>query len=502
MKRAGFETPSPIQEQVIPTILAGCDVVAQAQTGTGKTAAFGLPSLSLISPDNGVALLVITPTRELAQQVGEELFRFGSGRGLRTVIIQGGSSYRNQLDQVKRGAQIVVATPGRLLDLLTSHPMPNFNPSIVVLDEADEMLNMGFLEDIQQIFTHLPEERQTLLFSATMPLPIQNLAKKILKKPIFISATGKETANRDIQQLYYVIREEERDAALLRLIHSKEPAKAIIFCRTKKEVDRLSELLESEGYRAKGLHGDLEQGQRTRVTEAFRKGAITVLVATDVAARGLNILDISHVFNFHVPLESESYLHRIGRTGRAGRKGVAVTLVTPNELRTLQRVMKPHGGEMEQRTVPTKGEIKQRKLEKLVEKIRLHPPTKEALLVLEALKKEMDLETLSLHLVSLFANQQEVEGPEAIGFSKQDTLSQKTQRRDRPDSGRFKFADKRKRKPFNKDKPFNKERSFNKEDKPFNKERSFNKEDKPFNKEAPKRSYRNAPPKKRAKPTF
>jgi ATP-dependent RNA helicase DeaD len=416
VKRAGFTTPSPIQEQVIPLILKGRDIVAQAQTGTGKTAAFGLPALSLIAADQGVGLLVITPTRELAQQVGDELYRFGSGRGLRTVIIQGGSSSRNQLELVRKGAQIVVATPGRLLDLLSSHPLPNFKPSVVVLDEADEMLDMGFLEDIQKIFTFLPEERQTLLFSATMPPPIQQLAKKILKKPEFVSATGTDTANRDIEQWYYVIRDEERDQALLRLIQDKEPAKAVIFCRTKKEVDRVAQGLADEGYAAKALHGDLEQSQRIRVVDAFRKGHATLLVATDVAARGLNIVDVSHVFNFHAPKEGESYLHRIGRTARAGRKGEAITLVTPYELRILQRVMKPHGGEMSQGVIATKADLQKKFVAKLVTEIKKQPPAAEARRVLAALQQDMEVEEISLSLISALLVQHKIHGPDQIGM--------------------------------------------------------------------------------------
>lgn len=418
VKKAGFTNPSQIQEQVIPLIMGGSDVVAQAQTGTGKTAAFGLPALSLIPTDEGVAMLVIAPTRELAAQVGEELYRFGSGRGLRTVIIQGGASARNQLEQIRGGAQIVVATPGRLLDLLSSYPLPNFKPSIVVLDEADEMLDMGFLEDIQKIFTFLPEERQTLLFSATMPPPIQQLAKRTLKDPEFISATtAGATANVDIEQLVYVIRDEERDQALLRLIQGKDPAKAVIFCRTKKEVDRVAQGLADAGYAAKALHGDMEQNARTRVVDAFRKGQVTLLVATDVAARGLNILDVSHVFNFHSPKEPDSYLHRIGRTGRAGRKGEAITLVTPFELRNLQRIMKPHGSVMTAGTIPTKSDLQKKQVAKIVSEIKQQPPKKEAIQALAQLKQDMSLEEISLSLLSALLVEQQIHGPDQIGFA-------------------------------------------------------------------------------------
>lgn len=403
---------------MIPLVLRGGDVIAQAQTGTGKTAAFGLPSLSLIDPKTTGALLVLTPTRELAQQVGDELSRFGNPLGLRCVVIQGGSSYRRQLEQIEKGAQIVVATPGRLLDLVSSagKSKPLLTPSIVVLDEADEMLDMGFLDDIQEIFTFLPAKRQTLLFSATMPPAMQQLAKKILHTPAFVSATGKETANRDIQQLYYVIREEERDLAFLRLIRSEAPTKSIVFCRTKKEADRLLLLLHKEGYPAGTLHGDLEQDKRNRVTEGFRRGDIKLLVATDVAARGLNILDVSHVFNFHIPFDAEGYLHRIGRTGRAGRKGVAMSLVTQRELQLLKRVAHIHGSAMEQRVLPTRTELQKQSILRTLSLLRAQNAKEEARHILHTLRDEsiMD-EEVALRLLTRLLDQEKIEGPEHIG---------------------------------------------------------------------------------------
>lgn len=416
--KAGFTQPTPIQQQVIPLVLSGVDVIAQAQTGTGKTAAFGLPALSCIDPDVIGALLVLTPTRELAQQVGDELARFGQPLGLHSVIIQGGSSYRRQLDQLQRGAQIVVATPGRLLDLLKSAPAskPLLSPSVVVLDEADEMLDMGFLDDIQEIFKFLPEERQTLFFSATMPPAMQQLAKKILHTPAFVSATGKETANRDIQQLYYVVREDERDMAFLRLMRSEDPTKSIVFCRTKKEADRLLILLHKEGHSAGALHGDLEQDKRNRVTEAFRRGDITILVATDVAARGLNILDVSHVFNFHLPFDAESYLHRIGRTGRAGRKGVAMSLVTQREVQLLRRVAHIHGSAIEQRVLPTRSELQQQSILKTLSVLRQQSAKEEARHILDVLRSEsIGEEDVALRLITKLLDQEKIDGPERIG---------------------------------------------------------------------------------------
>jgi ATP-dependent RNA helicase DeaD len=270
IQAAGFKIPSPIQAQAIPAVLEGRDIVAQAHTGTGKTAAFGLPSMSMMDMSRGVSLLVIAPTRELATQVSDELYRLGSKAGVRTVTVYGGMSAGRQVDLISRGAQVVVATPGRLLDLLKSGRLRNFNPTHVVLDEADEMLDMGFLDDIQEIFGFLPVERQTLLFSATMPEAIKKLAKRILKEPQFITITKSETTNKDIDQQYYVIEEYERDDATVRLIDAQEAKKTIIFCRMKKEVDRLATTLISHGYMAKGLHGDMEQRQREEVIKSFR----------------------------------------------------------------------------------------------------------------------------------------------------------------------------------------------------------------------------------------
>ncbi|MCE2981944.1 MAG: DEAD/DEAH box helicase, partial [Parachlamydia sp.] len=343
LHEAGFKTPSPIQHEAIPAVLKGHDIVAQAQTGTGKTAAFALPALHLLTEQPGAQMLILTPTRELASQVSDEVFRLGRHLGIKTATICGGKSFRPQLEAMKRGVQVIVATPGRLLDLLSAGSLSEFKPMIVVLDEADEMLDMGFLEDIQAIFSHLPAKRQTLLFSATMPAPIQRLANQILIHPLFIRITQKETTNKDINQCYYVIRDDERDDAILRLLDSEEPSKSIIFCKTKKDVDRLATLLVANGYHARGLHGDMEQPQREEVIRHFRAETIKVLVATDVAARGLSVSDVSHVFNYHLPFDPASYVHRIGRTGRAGNKGQASTFVTLREWRDFQRYEKAIG---------------------------------------------------------------------------------------------------------------------------------------------------------------
>ena len=413
---AGFTVPSPIQAQAIPLVLAGRDVVGQAHTGTGKTAAFGLPGMSMIRHAGHVEMLVITPTRELATQVSEELYRLGQFEKVRTLAIYGGQPYGRQLDSLRSGVQVVVATPGRLLDLLEGGRASKFiRPSLVVLDEADEMLDMGFLEDIQKIFTHLPEERQTLLFSATMPKPIRDLASKILKDPAFISVNPKEATVREIQQRYYVIGERERDDAIVRLLDALESKKSIIFCRTKSEVDRLSTLLMARGCFARGLHGDMDQPQREEVIGGFRSGAVTILVATDVAARGLDVADVSHVFNFHIPFDPESYVHRIGRTGRAGRKGMAVTLVTPHELAGLKRIQ-GMVGRIQLSFIPTRKELRKMAAQRLLDAARAQEPNRDAEKVFETLAGEMDLAEISVRLLSLLLEREAISGPDRIGL--------------------------------------------------------------------------------------
>jgi len=300
---AGFKE-SPVQKEAIPLILDGHDMIAQAQTGTGKTAAFGLPMLSQMKADGTVEGLVIVPTRELAMQVSDELYRFGKLSGLRTATVYGGTPYGKQIERIKQ-ASIVIATPGRLQDLLMSGKI-KINPKFVVLDEADEMLDMGFLDEIKNIFTFLPKERQTLMFSATMPKAIRKLAQEILNDPKTVSITKSESTNTAINQLYYVVNDRERDDALVRLIDYKNPSKAIVFCRMKMEVDRLISHLTSQGFKVGGLHGDMEQKQREISIRGFKNGAVDIFVATDVAARGLDVNDVSHVFNYHIPFDSMS----------------------------------------------------------------------------------------------------------------------------------------------------------------------------------------------------
>ncbi len=411
---AGFTEPSPVQKDAIPLVLEGHDMIAQAQTGTGKTAAFGLPIMSMMKGDGSVEGLVIVPTRELAMQVSDELYRFGQKSGLKTATVYGGTAYNKQIDRIKQ-ASIVVATPGRLQDLLESGKI-KMNPQFVVLDEADEMLDMGFLDEIKNIFTFLPQERQTLMFSATMPNSIRKLAEQILKNPKTVSITKSESTNTSITQLYYVVQEKERDDALVRLIDYKNPTKCIVFCRMKKEVDRLVAHLTAQGFKVSGLHGDMEQKQREVTIRAFKQGGIDIFVATDVAARGLDVNDVTHVFNYHIPFDSESYVHRIGRTGRGGKTGEAITLVSPNELRTIKRIEKDVGTKMTTQVIPTRMEVQNNRADALIAKISETKVTESAINLVKTLQHDLDIVTIAHLLASLVQEETFVKGKDHIGL--------------------------------------------------------------------------------------
>jgi len=409
LSEIGFEKPSPIQERAIPIILQNRDVVAQAQTGTGKTAAFSLPIISKIQKNEKA--LVITPTRELAIQVSEEIFKFGKYLDIHTATVYGGSSYSRQIKHIKN-SEFIIATPGRLLDLLKSGKI-DIAPKYVILDEADEMLDMGFLDDIKEIFKFVPSNRQTLLFSATMPAPIKELAKTILKNPEFITITKKQVTNENIKEYFYVIDENERKDALIRLIDYKNPSKSIVFCRTKKDVDDVADFLNGAGFDAKGLHGDMNQKRREEVIKGFKSDKIEILVATDVAARGLDVNNVSHVFNYHLPLDPESYIHRIGRTGRAGKEGMAISLVTPHEFRALSRIQKI--SKIILKEVPTLNDVKSNEIRKIIEKIASIEPNKKAIKIVEELQNEYDLLTIATKFAHLLFK--ESVGKERIGKS-------------------------------------------------------------------------------------
>ena len=366
IREAGFCEPTPIQKSAIPEALKGRDLLGQALTGTGKTTAFGLPSMERIKDLEGLQMLVLTPTRELAAQISSELYRLGHFTGLKPAAFTGGQSYRRQEELLARGVNILVATPGRLIDLMESGHFEGVNPAVIVVDEADEMLDMGFIDDVKRIFRQFPGPHQTMLFSATMPKQVEALARDILHDPVMLETETPQGANNDIEQHYFIIEEYERTNAVVRLIESEDVTKAIIFCRTREETDSLNILLGGRGYNVNCLHGDMEQAARGRVMAAFRRGDFDILVATDVAARGIDVDNVSHVFNYHLPFDSRAYVHRIGRTGRAGRTGKAITLVTPRELRQLEGIRRSVGAKLFLGQIPTRDQVNAQRLERLL----------------------------------------------------------------------------------------------------------------------------------------
>ncbi|MFS0577149.1 DEAD/DEAH box helicase [Sporosarcina sp. 179-K 3D1 HS] len=339
LKRMGFEEATPIQEGTITFGMEGRDIIGQAQTGTGKTAAFGIPIIEKIDTSNpAVQALVIAPTRELAIQVSEEIYKIGYGKRARILSVYGGQEIGRQIRALRNNPQIVVGTPGRILDHINRKTLKLSGVQTLVLDEADEMLNMGFIEDINTILASVPEERQTLLFSATMPGPIRKIAETFMKNPEMVKIKSKEMTVENIDQYFVKAHESEKFDVLTRLLNVHQPELAIVFGRTKRRVDELSHALSIRGYLAEGIHGDLTQAKRMSVLRQFKENKIDVLVATDVAARGLDISGVTHVYNFDIPQDPESYVHRIGRTGRAGKSGMAITFVTPREMGYLRIV--------------------------------------------------------------------------------------------------------------------------------------------------------------------
>src|SRR3954451_14613244 len=341
LRHLGYENPTPIQEQAIPELLAGRDVIGQAQTGTGKTAAFGLPLLEYVDPSmNEVQALVLTPTRELCIQVTQALRAYGERKGVEIVAVFGGAPIRDQQTRLRGGGQVVVGTVGRVMDLMSRHSLVLSDARFVVLDEADEMLDLGFFEDVETILSRCPSGRQTALFSATMPPPIKALAEKGMYDPIMIKVKAATLTIDTVEQFYVEVGDREKPEALARVLKEERPEQAIIFVRTKIGADRLQRSLNDKGVRVKALHGDMSQGSRDGVMIAFKDGRERLLVATDIAARGLDISGVSHVVNYDMPNSPEVYVHRIGRTGRVGRSGRAITLVTPKQARDLDAVRK------------------------------------------------------------------------------------------------------------------------------------------------------------------
>lgn len=363
----GFEEATPIQAQAIPEVMSGIDIIGQAQTGTGKTAAFGIPLLERVDPKNkNIQAVVLCPTRELAIQVADEIRRLGKFmHGVKVVPIYGGQDIVKQIRSLKSGVQVVIGTPGRVMDHMRRKTVKFNDVSMLVLDEADEMLNMGFRDDIETILQDTPQERQTVLFSATMPKPIMDIAAKYQKDAKLIRVVRKELTVKNIEQYYFEVRPKNKEEVLSRLLDIYNPHLSIVFCNTKKQVDELVTGLQGRGYFAEGLHGDMKQQQRDRVMNGFRKGRTEILVATDVAARGIDVDDVDAVFNYDLPQDDEYYVHRIGRTGRAGKDGLAFSFVVGKEVYKLKEIQRYCKTKIVAKPIPSLNDVANTKSEML-----------------------------------------------------------------------------------------------------------------------------------------
>jgi ATP-dependent RNA helicase DeaD len=373
----GYEEPTPIQRETIPHLLDGRDLLGQAATGTGKTAAFALPALQSIAPNARPepSVLVLVPTRELAVQVSEAMFKYGRGLGAKVVPIFGGQPIQRQLQALDRGAHVVVATPGRAIDHIGRGSLRLDAIRTVILDEADEMLDMGFADDIESILESTPDDRQTVLFSATLPARINAIAKRYQRDPIKITIGRHESGGRSagkalVRQTVYWVQRAHKASALGRILDIEAPRSTLVFCRTRTEVDQLTETMNGRGYRAEALHGGMDQSQRDRVMGRLRDGTAELLVATDVAARGLDVDTLTHVVNYDVPSAPESYVHRIGRVGRAGREGVAITLAEPRDRRQLENIERLTKQTITAARVPSVADLRARQIELTVEAVR------------------------------------------------------------------------------------------------------------------------------------
>ena len=364
----GFEEPSPIQAQAIPLQMEGLDIIGQAQTGTGKTAAFGIPLLQKIDPrSKKLQAIALCPTRELAIQVADEIRKLSKYmHGLKILPIYGGQDIVRQIRGLKEGTQIVIGTPGRVMDHMRRGTIKFDRVHTVILDEADEMLNMGFLEDMETILSQLPEERQTVMFSATMPGAIAQIAKKFQKDPKIVKVVKKELTVPKVTQYYYEVKPKNKVEVMCRLLDMYAPKLSVVFCNTKKQVDELVQALQGRGYFAEGLHGDLKQVQRDRVMKGFRTGRTEILVATDVAARGIDVDDVEAVFNYDIPQDDEYYVHRIGRTGRAGREGMAFSLVVGKEVYKLRDIQRYCKTKILPQPIPSLNDVTEIKAEKIL----------------------------------------------------------------------------------------------------------------------------------------
>ena len=369
LSKMNFQSPTGIQTETIPYVFSGIDILAQAQTGSGKTGAFGIPIVDIVRRSEDLQSLVLAPTKELAQQVGEQLRLMARAKGLKVSIIFGGTSIERQIQDLKKRPQIVVGTPGRVIDHINRRTLKLDKLTHLVLDEADEMLNMGFIEDVRFILSKITSNHQTLLFSATMPKTIMELSKDFMKDYKLIKTMSDEDLNPDIKEYATIARENEKLETLVGFLDVQNPNLAIVFGRTKRRVDELSSALIAKGYLAEGLHGDITQSKRLEILRKFKNNSLQILVATDVAARGIDISDVTHVYNFDIPQDTESYTHRIGRTGRAGKSGVAVTFLNPIEMPYLKDIENSRGERMKMLRPYTKDEVKKARHNRLFEEV-------------------------------------------------------------------------------------------------------------------------------------
>lgn len=400
----GFEEPTPIQREAIPVAKSGQDMIGQAQTGTGKTAAFGIPALEQVDPTiQDPQVLILSPTRELAIQVAEELNKMAQHTNIQALPIYGGQDIGRQFRMLKKHPQVIVATPGRLMDHMERKSITFDQVKVVILDEADEMLNMGFVDDINKILTAVPEERQTLLFSATMPKAIQELAETYLTEPTLIRMKPTQVTMDLIEQYYIEVQDRQKFDVLCRLLDIQAPELAIVFGRTKRRVDEVTEALKKRGYMAEGIHGDLSQQKRDSVIRQFREGTIDILVATDVAARGLDISGVTHVYNYDLPQDPESYVHRVGRTGRAGKAGVAMTFVIPREIEHLHAIERLTKRKIARRKAPSLGEVLEGQQKIAVEKLITLADNREELASYRSSAEELlnDIDSVTLLAAAL-----------------------------------------------------------------------------------------------------
>jgi ATP-dependent RNA helicase DeaD len=407
----GYEEPTPIQKETIPTLIEGRDLLGQAATGTGKTAAFALPILQRIVNEGkgeGPVALVLVPTRELAMQVSEAVHRYGKALGVRVLPVYGGQPIGRQLHALRAGIDVVIATPGRALDHIRRGSLALVGIRVVVLDEADEMLDMGFAEDIEAVLAAAPKERQTVLFSATMPARIEAIAKRNQRNPVRIQIARSAVQAGEVPQVRqqsYLVQRNNKTVALGRILDLESPAAAIVFCRTRTEVDELAETLNARGFQSEALHGGMSQVERDRAMGRLRSGSAELLIATDVAARGLDVGHLTHVINYDVPNAPEAYVHRIGRVGRAGREGVAITLVEPREHHLLRNIERFTRQKIEAAKVPTVAELRNRRLELTGAALRetiLADDHEHFRVVVDALSDEFDLMEIAMGAVKLY----------------------------------------------------------------------------------------------------